>query len=361
LRKKMRTISHKDLPNSSLKSVGIVPLSDLFPIETYLKCRPRAYIHYDGGLIRFFKMKKAEIAKISKMIRALPEKSAMQIYKHHTPSKDTFYIAFKKDIEYNGSPQTWIFRGFSPNPVRKTLFRIQELMDTAYASLSRVVAEASWKTGNDGSAAILEEVDYLDSELPGMLLDGEIHDLKLSMSSDIRTNLSIIKIGTSRYATIASLNNMAVIPHARGCLEDKTYLERILVASPSRNRRRKIQSMVIDNGKMIQTLAGEFGKSRNVHVDTIIGDVSQSIGLAGKILYADVAFMLYSDSTEDLSIQLQGITERMEGRNIALYCHTNTTKATFISMFPGNEVYAERYSLLFEYYLNMLIMNVLEL
>jgi hypothetical protein len=349
----MRTISHKDLPNSSLKSVGIVALSNLFPIESHLNYCPRAYIHYDGGLIRFFRMKKAEISGISRMIKALPEMSAMQIYKYHTPSQDGFYLALKKKIEYNGSIQIMIFKQFSFNPVRKMLIRVQELTNAAFESLDRVVAETP--------VDVLEEVDYLESELPGILLDGRICDLKLSMSSDIRTNLSIIKTGASRYTTITSLNNMAVLPHTRGCLKDKSYLQRVLIVSPSSDRRRKIQAMVIDNAHMIQSIAGEPGKSEKVHVDTIAGDIGKSRGLAGKILYADVAFMLNADSTANLSSRLQNLTGCMEEKNIALYCHTNTAKAAYISMFPGNEAYAERYSLLFEYYLNMLIMNVLEL
>jgi hypothetical protein len=235
--------------------------------------------------------------------------------------------------------------------VKTSLNEVQKLTNDAYESLSTVVADTD-----------AEEIDFLESELPGMLLDCEIKGMKMSTSSDIRANMSFLKTGKKSYATIASLNNMSVIPmNARGCIRDQSFLQRIIVASPSQERRKKLQLLTLDNAKIIQELSGETGKSRKIHVDTLTDNIESTLGMRGKTLYADVAFFLRSDSMDDLNGKLTAFSEAMERVNVALYCHTNTSKAAYISMFPGNEVYSERYSLQFEYYLNMLIMNVLEL
>lgn len=347
----MRLISASYLPNASLKNIGIIQKDDVFAYESYLKVRPRAYIHNDGGLVRFFKMETISIAKISKIIKDLPLGSALQIYRYHEIKGEVYYMSIRKDIDYGKAFQKHIFDRFTMNPERRAIVNIYEETNKAYDSISSAI---------EGSG--IEEIEYTESLLPKILLECDIKGQNIGLSS-IRSNMSYLKVGIERYATIGSINNMSVIPKARGCLNEHRFLQRMLIIIPSQDRLSKLQEVTISNGRMIKALSNDAAQKRTVHVDTVSFDQSIEgiMEIRGKICYADVSFFLFNKTTEDLEEAFKRFYGTMEKNNISMYCHTNTSRAAYTTFFPGNEAYGERYSLLFEYFMNILMQNVLEL
>ena len=347
----MRLISSGHLPNASLRSIGIVSKDDIFALETYIKRRPRAYIHNDGGLVRFFRMPKIEIAPISKIIKTMPLGSALQIYRYHEKEIESYYMSIRKDIDYTNILPKHLFNKFSLNPERKSIVKVYEETNKAFDQITQAIEGCS-----------LEETEYTESLLPKTLIDCAIqgHDIKLP---SIRANLSYLKVGPDRYATIGSVNNMSVIPKAKGCLSGQQFLQRIIVVIPNEERMDALKKATIDNGNMIKALSNEAAKNRTVHVDTITMDrsVEGIVELRGKICYADASFFLFDKTTEELEKNFKGIYDALEKHNVAMYCHTNTSRAAYTTFFPGNESYGERYSILFEYFLNIFMQNVLEL
>lgn len=347
----MRLISNGHLPNASLRSIGIVPKDDIFALETFIKKRPRAFIHNDGGIVRFFKMPSIEIANISRIIKNMPLGSALQIYRYHEKESETYYLSIKKDIGYTNIFPKHLFDKFSLNPERKSIVQVYEETNKAYNEIALAIEGCN-----------LEETEYTESLLPKILLECDVNGLDIKVPS-IRANLSYLKVGPERFATIGSINNMSVIPKAKGCLREQRFLQRILVVVPTEARLDALKEVTINNGNMIKGLSGEAAKSRTVHVDTITMDrsVEGIIELRGKICYADASFFLFDNSTEELEKNFKATYEALEKHNVAMYCHTNTSRAAYTTFFPGNESYGERYSLLFEYFLNIFMQNVLEL
>jgi hypothetical protein len=347
----MKTISHSDLPNADLSTVGIVPIESIFPIETYYEAKIPAYIHNDGSMCRFFIVHRIDIASITEAIKAMEYGTSMQIYRYHEPKNEHYFISIRKEIDYKNSTPSSIFKEFNFNPVKIQFKAMSSLMNMAYDSISRVASKMETK-----------ETDYLSSDLPHILVDFELKS-NIIHSIPIRTNLSYLKLGQSRFGTMASLNNMTVIPQTRKCLSDHTFLQRIVLINPSMKRRGLLQVGTIDNAKLIEALTEKkhSPKKNEFSVDTLVHNVSEILPRGGRIFYADVTWLLFSDSMESLNEKMGKFYSCMEKNNVALYCHTNTTRASYISMFPGNDPYGERYTLLFEHFMHMLIWKALEL
>lgn len=343
----MRTISHKDLPNADLSTVGIIPLFNLFPIEArYLDDCP-AYIHYDGSLMRFFELPSIDTPSLSIAIKSMDDGTAMQIYRHHTPQRESYYLSLRKQIDYSGVIPTSIIQKVSLSPICTQINRISRLTREANESLDEVISKIDHR-----------ETDYLQSELPHILFDFNI-DKGVVHADPVRTNFSFLKIGESKYGTIASLNNMTQIPQTGRCAGKHTFLERIVLVAPSKERRRQLQESILDNARLIEHLTEK--KGTDYSVDTLANGINDIIPRGGKVLYSDVTFFLTAPSMSELIDRFQSFHDCMEEHDIALYCHTNTSRKSYISMFPGNDVYNGRYTLLFEYFLNILMWKALEL
>jgi len=343
----MRTISHKDLPNADLSTVGIIPLSNLFPLEATYGTGYPSYIHYDGNLVRFFELDSVDSPSLSQAIKALDYDMSMQIYRYHTLEKEYHFLSVTKNIDYSGLIPNHIFKNFSINPITLELSKISELTSVAYATINHVVSNLKCR-----------ETDYLQSPIPHILFDFDLRSGVIH-GSQVRTNFSFLKIGDAKYGTIASLNNMSHIPCATRCTSKHTYLERILLVCPSKEQRTKLQYKVLDNANLIEHLTEK--KNTDYSIDTLKHGIDDIMPTSGKILYSDITFFLFSDSMNSLTERFQSFYDCMEQNDIALYCHTNTSRRTYISLFPGNEVYGERYTLMFEYFLNILMSKALEL
>lgn len=347
----MRLISFAHLPNASIKNVGIISKDDILPYEAYIKCQPRAFIHNDGGVCRFFKVPQINVTHISKIIKTIPLGSAIQIYRFHKPEGEAYYLSIRRDIDYKNIFQKHLFDQFTLNPSKRTILRIYEETNKAIDEISEAI-----------SGCTLEETEYSESLIPKILMQCEINGYEIT-APIVKSNMSYLKVGNDRFATIGSINNMSVIPKARGCLNEHRFLQRVLVSIPSRERLDALKEVTLDNGKMIKELSGDAAQSRKVHVDTVSVDqsIENIMEIRGKICYADASFFIYDKTTEGLETQYNRFYDTMERNNIALYCHTNTSRSAYTTFFPGNEAYGERYSLLFEYFLNMFMMNVVEL
>jgi len=348
----MKTISHSDLPNADVSTVGIVPISSIFPIETFYAAKTPAYIHNDGSMFRFFAIPRIDIASITEAIKLLEYGSSMQIYRYHVPNSEQYFISVRKEIEYGNATPSSIFKNFTLNPVKTQFKTMSALMSKAYDSISRVVSKVSNTT----------EIDYLTSDLPHLLVDFELKNNAV-VSIPVRSNLSFLKLGKSKFGTMISLNNMTVIPQTHHCLNDHSFLQRIVLINPSMKRRGYLQVATIDNAKLIEALTEKKApkKENQFSVDTLVHNVSEILPRGGRIFYADVTWLILSDTMDSLNEKLNKFYSCMENNNVALYCHTNTTKASYISMFPGNDPYGERYTLLFEHFMHMLIWKALEL
>lgn len=342
----MRTISHKDLQNADLSTIGIIPLSNLFPIESKYGIGCPAYIHYDGSITRFFELNEIDTLKISEAINAMEYNSSMQIYKYHTPEEECYYLSVNKKIDYSDVIPNIIFKNLL-DPISLQMNILNDLTSKAFESINLIV-----------SLIPHIETDYLQSKLPHILIEYELRD-NIIHGNQVRTNLSFLKTGIHKFGTIASLNNMSNIPQAVSCIAKHTYLERILLVAPSKEREMQLQLKVMENANLIQHLIEK--RPNDYSADIYSSEANEIIPAKDKIYYSDVTFFLSADSVSELRDRFQSFFECMEYNDIALYCHTNTSRRTYISMFPGNEIYGERYTLMYEIFLNTLIKKVLEL
>ncbi|MBN2434873.1 MAG: hypothetical protein JXK07_06360 [Spirochaetes bacterium] len=262
--------------------------------------------------------------KLASAIKKLPEHSSIQIYKYHKPDKDSYYITLTCNIDYHNAIPGSIFDNVSSNPIRKQIAVVHQRTRNAYSLLEPFLNDLN-----------LCSMDYLTSDLPGILLEfkkigNAIHAVP------IKTNMSYLKIG-SRYATVASINNIATIPEICTILNDYTYLERIVTIIPSRQRQTDLQLLISGNSNLIACLSKSSHYKRNIDTDEY-----------GRVVYTDVTFFLSSDSISSLNDTFSRFNSAMSDNHIALYCHTNTTRSTYISFFPGNDCYGERCSIIFE-------------
>jgi len=88
---------------------------------------------------------------------------------------------------------------------------MSSLMDMAYDSISSV--HRKWKP---------RKTDYLSSDLPHILVDFELKSNIIHFYTYPNQPV-LLKLGQSRFGTMASLNNMTVIPQTRKCLSDHTF------------------------------------------------------------------------------------------------------------------------------------------
>lgn len=337
----MRTITHKDLPNTKLKYIGTAPLNAIFPFETKLRPNVHAYIHYDGSLIRFFRIKEIDIKTLQKAIKCLDYSSSMQIYRYHTPDNDCFYLSIRNEIQYGDIIPVSIIKEFSLDPIGVETNAINDRTNNAFIAQERVV-----------NNFIHTDIEYLDSDLAHTLIDFE-NGNDLVYAIPVKTNLSFIKTGKNRYGTLVSLNNMLIHPLSYNCVRDHTFLQRIVIISPSSKRQQALRNRIHATYQLIEGLKCS---DYNPNFNHILSNTEED-----RIFYSDITFYLSSDNNCKLSDEFKIFHEKMIQNDIALYCHTNTTRETYLSMIPGNDVYGIRYSLLFENYLIDLVWKTIGL
>jgi len=284
------------------------------------------------------------MSSIKSAIKTLPVDSAFQIYRYHTPENDSYYMVLSAAVDYINAIPTSIVTGFSINPLRVQTDKIKTILRKSSESLENFI-----------SCLSLEEVGYIQSGFPEILFDFELHNNVIEAESP-RTNMSFIKIG-KRVGTTVSINNTSLLPEARNILQDMTYLERVVVVVPTQERQRELQSLFLDNLILIDHL------SKNDRSDVSIDTMCKECALPnyGRVLYTDVTFLLMASSVRELGDIFNSFNTVMNNNGIALYCHTNTTRATYVSFFPGNEQYAERYSPVFENVLERIITQAMGL
>jgi len=345
-----RTISCKDLPNAALGTVGEIPLHFIFPIEaTYLTTVP-TYIHYNGSIIRFFQTDGIDYPTLASAVRSLDNGSSMQLYRYHTPGRDRFFISLTHTIDYSDAIPTSIFKKISINPIRMQIENTLSMVYKAHSSFNPFLALCGF-----------EEIDYLRCGFPALLFDHTRQGNAVT-ADPVRTNLSFLKIGESRFATTASINNIAAIPAVRNILEAYPYLERVVAVIPSGKRQEELQAQTLDTTILIDHLSSQYRtRQSEVSVDTLSIDLAEMLPSFGRIFYTDVTFFLTGDSIPALTSGFRKFDATMNDHDIALYCHTNTTRSTYISLFPGNDTCGERYSLVFEQSFGDLARRALEL
>ncbi len=238
----MRTISHKDLPNADLKTVGTIPLWNMFPLETVYETATPAYIHYDGSLVRFFEIPDFDIFQVAEAVSSLGNSTSMQLYRYHKPGEEKFFLSLRKEIDYADAIPTSICKRMSAVPIARELNEIQTLTSSACESLQSIV-----------NCVPHEEIDYLHSDLPHLLIDYELDEGAID-AHPVKTNLSFLKIGEERFGTIAGINNLEVLPRVSGALRDHTFLQRIVLVKPSSLRRTKLIKEAEENSWLIRHL-----------------------------------------------------------------------------------------------------------
>ncbi|MBN1292376.1 MAG: hypothetical protein JXB48_11100 [Candidatus Latescibacteria bacterium] len=320
-----------------------MPLRFLFPIESVYNASVPAYIHYNGNIIRFFSFTEFDPDNVGKCLSSTPDGSSFQIFRYHTPGNDRYFLSLCGSVEYGNSIPVTLFRKFSFNPLIKESEALHKRIGRTYSLLSKLVDNQP-----------LKETDYLRSELPQLLYDHDSNGNTIK-ASPVRTNMSYCKIGHNRYATMASINNVSRIPPLRDILTDFEYLERIVVVFPSVQRQKELQSHILDNAVLIDYLARN--NETEISVDTICKDAGSFLPRFGRVAYCDVTFFLSSGTVNSLSTDFHNFYTVMHDHDLALYCHTNTTRSTYISLFPGNDSFGERYSLVFENTLPEIINN----
>jgi hypothetical protein len=336
-----KPISYRYLPNADLRTVGLIPLHYLFPIHSvyYNNNNVPIYIHYNGSIFCFFDASSVDISELAPVFKKLPERSSIQIYKYHTPEKDFYYITLTSEIDYNNTIPRSIVDKFSLNPLKQQITAVNERTRNAYSLLDTVLTSLN-----------LHYMDYLKSDLPKVLFEFKKNGNTIQ-ATPVRTNMSYLKIG-NRYATLASINNISMIPEVNNILNDHTYLQRIVTIIPSQQRQCDLQKRINENSILIDSLSKKRGYENSI--STMGTDV-------GRVVYTDVTFFLSSDSTTSLNNKFERFNSVMSDNNMALYCHTNTTRSTYISFFPGNDSYGERYSIVFEQSLPNILRSTMRL
>jgi len=347
----MNLLQLKDLPSCVIPNIGDIKSSMLFSQHASIELKNNYFIHKDGGVYQLFDMGGYDFKKINSIISNLKNGTKVQLYKLRMGSLDNYYICIKSPLVYD-----------------EVNLQLRKMVQNFFFGIDNAMRKVYQDCIDE--IAYLNELNESFTEVP--LQASPIHQYlcdytfdtygAVTLSSDIRTNLSYIKSGEKRYTAIMSLNNIAMLPAVHDILNGFDYLQYVNIIKPKRTMSTEI---VKEAGKNIGIIGKlKPNKKKNyVRVDTIDDSIGEEFfKLTRGLYYCDVSFIItYKGSLEEFEQYYEEILSRLEQHNLILYQHSNTARTKYIESFPGNGEYGDKYTLITDYFCRVFLNQIFHL
>lgn len=179
----------------------------------------------------------------------------------------------------------------------------------------------------------------------------------------IKSNISAILTGHSKHSCVFSINNLDAVPLNLGILSEFNFLEVVTLVKPSAAQQNEIQKTIDVNKEILSAIRPDNIEKRGVEVDTMKKDISYILKeLKSGVFFVNVSFCLKSEkSLQDLRMIFNDFEEIMYTKGVVLYCHSNSARAQYISLFPGNALYGEHWNKCYRKFSLMLTSKVMGL
>jgi hypothetical protein len=349
---KNRLVVLADLPESNVPNIGAIPSHFLFPIVGKLKERPEFFIHSDGSIFQLFKMEKLSLPSISKVVDEMPESSGIQIYRLHETGNSNFYMSVRIGIDYS-------FINLEGKRIVSKLFSSCKCYWNEAEKKTEIAYKAALKMIPEGAMV----ADWSENELIQFLCDYSAEGDFIHSAFPIKSNISAILSGQGKYSCVFSINNLDAIPMVSKILDQFGFVEAVTIVKPTKAQANAIESNLRMNRSILEAVRPPDAETRNTSVDTINKDFSSMLNdIRTGLFFINVSFCLKSvKSMNDLKETYGFFEDSMYSRGIVLYSHSNSARAAYISLFPGNGVYGEHWNTVYKRFGVMLVSKVLAL
>lgn len=341
-----------DLPNSSVPSIGIIKSNYVFPILGKLAIDNGYYLHTDGSIFQLYQTEKFNIADLEKIIKGLPTNSSVQVYRLHTADGiEKIYVCIRIMLDYS-------FVNLKGKKFFDHFFGSYKI----YPNKIDQITYESFKLALDLIPQNYTYVNLEDSDLVNYLCDCETENGFIYTKCPLKSNISAILSGINKHSCVFSINNLDAVPMYHSVINSTDYLEIVTIVKPSENQREAIDK-VMNVNKEILTAIRPSKTDREVEVDTMQADVQSILDeIRSGIYFINVSFMLRSEiSLSDLKEKFITFESELYKKGIVLYCHSNSARTQYISLFPGNSVYGEHWNKIYHQFCLMLTSKVLAL
>ncbi|NLG19095.1 MAG: hypothetical protein GX556_17360 [Fibrobacter sp.] len=337
-----------DLPDSSVPDIGNIPSHHLFPIVGKLETEPEFYLHSDGSIFQTFRMHEFSMQEVGVMLENLPENSSLQFYRINK-GESRFYFCIRIGIDY-GHIDLSGKRFFS------YFFGSHRIFGEENEKITRKRIEAGRKAIPSDSPG----AGMTDNDVYNYLCDFEIDDNFPCTKYPVRSNISAILTGKSRHSCIFSINNLDSVPVCNEILKGHEFFEIATIVKPSKDQQAGIEKTIDLNREILAAICPEDSEKRDINVDTMRLDISKIVNdIASGVFFINVSFCLSEKSLPDLSKKFNEFEETLYKQGIVLYCHSNSARAQYISLFPGNSIYGEHWNKTYKKNCLMLLLKVM--
>jgi hypothetical protein len=343
-----------DLPNCSVPNIGVIPSQYLFPSVGRLNKEPAFNLHSDGSIYQLFRMKEFSALQMNRMVENMPENTSLQIFRIHQPLRemDSYFVCIRADIEYD-------FIDLEG----KNIFNKFAASTSIYCNMIEKVTKERYEQCAGLIPENAEIAKIEGNELYGYLCDYENDEDYAFTKHPVKSNISAILTGKSKHTSVFSINNLDAVPMHYGILNENEFLEIITIVKPSKKQEKEIDKTISTNKEILDAIRPDDVEGRGIGVDTIRKDFTHIMEkIKAGIFFINVSFCMYSkESLADLRNKFRLFEENMYKQGIVLYCHSNSARAQYISLFPGNSVYGEHWNKVYRKFGLMLIVKVMGL
>jgi hypothetical protein len=336
-----------DLPNSTVPSIGEIPSHYLFPIIGVLKRTPSFNLHSDGSIFQIFELPEFSMQVIDMVVENMADDSSIQLYRIHKENgSERYFFCLRLDIDYDFIDlrgRKFFHNLFSSYAVYTN--ELEQITESRYEAAMRAVP------ANATEMPINNNPDYATDE-------GFAHS-----QYQVKSNISAILCGKSKHSCVFSVNNLDAVPLNFGILQGHDFLEVVTLVKPSRRQKDAIETSINVNREILSAIRPSNMEARAVEVDTMKADYRHIIKeIQAGVFFIDVSFCLPSvTSLQDLREKFGNFEDVMYQKGVVLYCHSNSARAQYISMFPGNSIYGEHWNKVYKQFGLMLISKVMGL
>jgi len=329
-----------ELPESfSVPPIGNIPARNLFPIFSHYSGTGKTFVHADGSLFRLYEIMDFNVSTLDALIRNIPVNAALQIYKLKKNESVRIFCAITAYIDYG-------FMGVSFKDVYKSFlygmqsreFKFRKSSADALSRLDKMVLPK------------MVHSSFTENELLSFLVDYSVTNQGMPFPSGaVKSNLSLILKGKTSVGCVSSVNNVDMIPNVTECLNDQEYLLTLTCVRPSSDQQKSIQKSATANKEMLLALAPKFPKG-GPRADTLFFEDGKDFSAMPEsenkgAYFFDASFFLSNSlSVDALRLQQSVFQNTLKEEGVLLYSHSNSARAQYTSLFPGNAVYGEHWN-----------------
>jgi hypothetical protein len=230
---------------------------------------------------------------------------------------------------------------------------IEKTTRGAFNAATRMIPEGAMLAG------------WNDNKLIKYLCDYSTEGDFLHTEYPVKSNISAILSGQGKYSCVFSINNLDAIPMVNNILNSFCYVETVTIVKPGKRQVNEIEKNIKMNKAILESIRPADYESRptRVRVDTIEKDISSLIeDIRTGLFFINVSFCIKSGiSMNDLKETYGVFEDVMYQKGIVLYSHSNSARAAYISLFPGNGIYGEHWNTVYKRFGIMLISKVMAL